>query len=438
MRAKLTKTAIEAALPKTTEYRIMDLEVPGFGVRVRPHGGKSYFLQWTLAGRLKRVGLGRAIGKGAVTVDAARAKARTLRQRILNDGADPIGERRERREAATVDELCDAYIESGMGHKKPSTVTSDIGRINTHIRPLIGKRLVRDLKKSDIKSVLTQIAAGKTATERSKTGKLRGRSHVRGGKGTAVRTVDMLSAILSFAVERGDIAANPALGVERYPTRKIRNFPTEEVLVKLAAYFDKMGGQASAMITLFVLTGCRAREIEDLQWGYVHLEAPAHFSLPDSKTGAKVVPLGAPAVSLLQALKPEEAARGDWVFPSPRDPSRPYRGLASVWRRHRDAAGCAGYRRHDLRHAFGATATRLGASLRQVGGMLGHADVRTSAIYAHLTNSDVARIADQTAQRLVEVMSGKKLAPDGAKSETAAADVDGGGAAPAPLQKNAG
>lgn len=408
MRVKLTKTVIDGAEAKAKEYRLMDLEIPGFGLRVRPEGAKSYFLQWRpRGGSLKRVGLGLAVGPGSITADAARTKARTYRNRILVEGVDPLMERQAQRDAITVSELCDLYLESGVSHKKPSTIATDIGRINTHIRPLLGRRLVRDLKPSDIKSFLTAVAAGKSATAPVKTGKLRGVSHVRGGKGTATRTVALVSAMLSFAVERGDIKINPAYGVECFKVRKIRNFPTDEVLAKLAAYLGNVPGHASTMIPLFILTGCRASEIENMKWAYVHLDAPAHLALPDSKTGEKIVPLGAPAAELLKSIRPADVERDDWVFASPIDRSKPYRGLASAWRRHRDAAGCAGYRRHDLRHAFGATATRLGASLRQVGGMLGHADVRTSAIYAHLHQSDVTRIADDTSQRLADIMAKK-------------------------------
>jgi len=231
MRVKLTKTVIDGAEPKQTEYRLMDLEIPGFGVRVRPHGAKSFFLQWTpRGGTVKRVGIGLAVGRGSITVDAARAKARQYRNRILNDGADPLEDRRAQIEAVTFNELCDFYLESGVSHKKESTIVADTSRINSHIRPVLGKRRVKDLRASDVKSFQAAILAGKTATVPAKSGKPRGVRHVRGGRGTAARTVNLLSAILSFAVERGDIAVNPAHGLERIKDRKIRNFPTDEAL----------------------------------------------------------------------------------------------------------------------------------------------------------------------------------------------------------------
>ena len=104
MRVKLTKTVIDGAQPSGREYRLMDLEIPGFGLRVRPEGGKSYFLQWRpRGGSLKRVALGVAVGPGSITADAARGKARTYRNRIVLDGIDPLAERDAQRNAITVE-----------------------------------------------------------------------------------------------------------------------------------------------------------------------------------------------------------------------------------------------------------------------------------------------------------------------------------------------
>src|SRR3546814_3968857 len=69
-----------------------------------------------------------------------------------------------------------------------STKSTDLGRINRHIIPLIGKMLVTRLTKADVTTMMKDIMAGKTR-QSEKTGKLRGRSIVRGGHGVANRTV---------------------------------------------------------------------------------------------------------------------------------------------------------------------------------------------------------------------------------------------------------
>src|SRR3546814_5069380 len=102
-----------------------------------------------------------------------------------------------------------------------SSDLTDLGRINRHIIPLIGKMLVTRLTKADVTTMMKDIMAGKTR-QSEKTGKLRGRSIVRGGHGVANRTVGLLGGILSYARdELGIIEINPAHGV-RKPKDSVR------------------------------------------------------------------------------------------------------------------------------------------------------------------------------------------------------------------------
>ncbi len=70
---------------------------------------------------------------------------------------------------------------------------------------------MKDLTKADINKVLKDIMAGKTAVS-GKTNKLRGKAIVRGGAGTATRTVGLLGGILIYAVDASIITFNPAHG----------------------------------------------------------------------------------------------------------------------------------------------------------------------------------------------------------------------------------
>src|SRR3546814_4016710 len=81
--------------------------------------------------------------------------------------------------------------------------------------------LVTRLTKADVTTMMKDIMAGKTR-QSEKTGKLRGRSIVRGGHGVANRTVGLLGGILSYARdELGIIEINPAHGV-RKPKDSVR------------------------------------------------------------------------------------------------------------------------------------------------------------------------------------------------------------------------
>jgi hypothetical protein len=105
--------------------------------------------------------------------------------------------------------------------KKATTIVTDTGRIHRHIVPLIGTRRLKDLVKADVNKVLKDIMAGKTRVS-VKTKKLRGKANVRGGVGTATRTVGLLGGILTYAVEAGIIETNPAHGI-RKPKDRVRS-----------------------------------------------------------------------------------------------------------------------------------------------------------------------------------------------------------------------
>ena len=90
-----------------------------------------------------------------------------------------------------------------------------------------------------------------------------------------------------------------------------------------------------AILRLLVPTGARRNEIASLRWEHVDFERKA-LRLPDSKTGAKIVPLGAPALAVLTAMPRKEGS--PWVFPAAR--GKGHRGgMPGVWRKLR-AAGC--------------------------------------------------------------------------------------------------
>jgi len=137
----------------------------------------------------------------------------------------------EERAGITVSQLCDQYLKEGCAAKKKSTLDTDKGRIERHIKPLLGKLLVRSVTSADIKRFVTDVVNGKTAaTEKTRK---RGVARVTGGKGTAARTAGLLGAIFTFATESMIRSDNPVRGVSRPADRKLLRFLSAEELARL-------------------------------------------------------------------------------------------------------------------------------------------------------------------------------------------------------------
>ena len=206
--SRLTKRIVDAVKPDPQcDVFVWDGELRGLGLRVKPNGKRSFFIQYrNCNGRSRRFTIGQY---GRLTPDEARRTAQKLLATVI-DGNDPAAQRAADRAAMTIAELCDEYFDKAERGliitrrrkvKKVSTLYTDRGRIERHIKPLIGRRTVKDLTSRDVNDFLQKVIAGKSATD-VKT-KKHGRAIVKGGRGTATRTLGLLGGIFTYAVDAG-------------------------------------------------------------------------------------------------------------------------------------------------------------------------------------------------------------------------------------------
>jgi integrase len=381
LRMKLTKQAVDALRSHGDEVRIWDTSVAGFGIRCRGTGRKYYFLKYRLQnGRQRWATIGRH--GSPWTVETARKEALRLLGQIL-DGRDPVEAKATLRADLTISELCDLYLAQPLittnrgTAKKASSLEIDRSNIKRHIKPLLGPVRLRALTRPDVDSFQQDVAAGKSKAE-VKT-KPRGRAIVSGGNGIAARSVAVLSTLLGFAVSRGLLADNPAHGVRLLATQRRERFLSFSEIGRIGEALSRLeaDGENPTAITalrLLLLSGCRRGEVTGLRWKWVDFERCC-IRFPDSKTGAKTVPLGGPAVDLLQSIPAVEGS--EFVFPASRGGGHIV-ALRSVWAKVRTLADVPGLRIHDLRHSFASVAVSEGESLYIVGKILGHRQARTT------------------------------------------------------------
>lgn len=384
---KLTKRLVDSLRPRQLDAFLWDSEITGFGLRLKPSGRKSFCIQYrTVKGRTsKRFTIG---PYGTYTVEKARERARHLLQAV-REGRDPAHEREKDARAPTVAELGARYLEEyARPKKKPSSIEADERNLKNHVLPTLRQRPVAEVTRADV---------------------MRLRHQMQTAPGACNRTLALLSKMFNLAEVWGlrPDGSNPCRHVERYPEKKLERFLANEELKRLADALSEAERTQSisrpsiAAIRMLLFTGCRVGEILSLQWAYVD-EAGQCLRLPDSKSGAKVVHLNAPALEILSRIETKD---GNPYVITGRG-NGPIRNLQRPWVFIRKAAGIEDARIHDLRHSFASVGVAGGLSLPIVGKLLGHSQPVTTARYAHLADDPLKQAVDIIGRRIEDAMRG--------------------------------
>jgi len=419
----LTKQVVDRANPRVKRYDLWDSKLSGFGLRVEASGTKTFVARYRADGGGRTaprrfVTIGRF---GALTVEDARRKARTVLGAAAK-GEDPAGERQAKRREMTVSALIDLYeaegcfIQRGVRQgvpMKPLTKAYTIARLRHHAVPLLGHKRVSEVGVTELERFVRDVTEGKTVRDEKVAP--RKRIIVRGGEGAARKVFRDVSAVLSFAKRREIVTTNPCdnAAVRKTDNKRQRYLTLEEVR-RLGEAFEHLeaagaNGKAVAIARLWALTGCRRDEIAGLRWFEVDFERGL-LVLSDSKTGKSVRPLGVAAIALLKALT--KASDSEFVFPAQAGNGH-YQGTKRLWPKVTAKANLTGVTPHTLRHTMGSTAVSTGEALALTGAILGHANPRSTAIYAHVQNDPSRRAANRVTKVLAAALSGNSSARQG-------------------------
>lgn len=408
---KITKTVVEALKPSKvgvegSNHLVWDNELRGFGVSVGRHGSKSFVVQYRNPhGQSRR----RVIGRfGLMTVEEARRNARVLLGDVAK-GTDPI-EEAKRLKGHTIEEICSWYLERAEAGKiigrsrraiKPSTLAMDRSRIEAHIRPLLGHRIIETLKLGDIEAAQADIAAG--ITSKPRIGSRGGAT--KGGEGVAARTMSTLHSILEHAVRLGEIEKNPARGIRRIASTPRMRWLSQAELRKLGAALreaeaDMEHPKGIAAIRLLLLTGFRRLEALSLERKWLLDEEHAiHFAT--TKTGAQRRVIGTAPVSLLKE-QPETGSK--YFFPADWGDGH-FIGVVRVLDRICEKAGLEDVTPHVLRHTFASVAGGLGYSELTIAALLGHASRGITQRYIHI-DEPLRAAATAVSDHILQLLNG--------------------------------
>lgn len=356
---------------KTPEKDVVlwDEEVPGFGLRMLASGRKSWIVRYRDRATRHYLTLGTP---PSMTIATARRIARQKVAEVRLRGL-PLPTPRGARSGETFAEVADELIVSLSRRWKASTIKGARCDLRNKLLPFFGDTAISEIAKADVNRWRDSMALHSGAFNRS---------------------LPILSALMQEAEAFGyrRTGSNPCRGIARYKRKSKERFLSMAEYRRLAEVLEDARGAkpvAVHFIWLLIFTGARVGEIAGMRWEWVKGE---RVFLPDSKTGAKVLYLNAPARAVIDQVR--TGRREGFVFPSRRSAERSF-DVSQSWTLLRAKAGLKDVRLHDLRHSFASVAIRDGISLTLISRLLGHALPETTERYAHLADDAVTEAADR-------------------------------------------
>ncbi|MEH6468845.1 MAG: tyrosine-type recombinase/integrase [Porticoccus sp.] len=401
---KISNSLIKQVEPRNRPYEIADTDIKGFLLRVQPSGVMSFVLSYRNAeGRRQRYTIGKF---GSLTPTQARKIASELQAKVKL-GVDIQKEKKAKVCAAEVElhGTLGAYLEEVYGKWRRDSrkdAEAELKRIHCHFQQWYGLPL-------------SEIDSWKVEKWR------RARKKLGISEKTINRDVNALKAVLSHAVRNGVLDVHPLANIKPYKVdnnEKVRFLSKEEesqlrvtllrrdMEVRSARISGNIWREARRLpvypeyqsahypdhvepiILLLLNTGLRPAELLSLRMDDVDLErrllTVRGINTKSGKT--RHVSLSAEATEVLERwLGQSPYFDGDLIFPSPVN-GKKMDALPKSIGRVIKKAGLEGFRPYDFRHTFASWLAMGGIDLNTIRELLGHADMSTTLIYAHLSN----------------------------------------------------
>ena len=362
MKDVINNRLIASTKPGPKPYEVRDTRLKGFILRVQPSGIMSYVCEYARGKRMTiaRVGV-------LVPAKAREEAAKILGRAALGD--DPMKTRKEARA-----ENFQTFLERHYGpwaETNRKTGKATVARLRSCF-PGFDKKKFHEI---------TAWSVEKWRSSRLKSGIQ---------PSTVNRDVTALRAALSKAVEWGLISENPLKGlknakVDKSPRIRFLDGREEAALREaLASESANRSDHLKPLVILALNTGLRRGELFALTWDDVDFDI-ANITVVGrhSKSGdSRHIPLNEEAIATLKEWRLQSGSREGLVFPG--RGGRPFSTVKYAWANALNRAGIKNFRWHDLRHTFASNLVMKGVDLNTVRELMGHADIKTTLIYAHL------------------------------------------------------
>ena len=258
-------------------------------------------------------------------------------------------------------------------NNKPSTIRNKVYHIKEHLVPFFKNTQLKDISTEQIERFIAlKVKSGLS-------------------KKTVNNITTTLRSMLKKAVEWEYLEKSPMDGVKMLKIEKTkRNFYTEEEReLFLEACKQHKPAWHPYFLTAF-LTGMRLGEINALQWRDIHFESQTitvQRSIWYDKLGTtkgnkyREIPLHP---YLAETLKQHKHTKSLFVFCQNDGKHFSECHMRKAYEYVCKKAGIRKLRFHDIRHTFASHLVAKGIHLKVIQELLGHEDLKTTMIYAHL------------------------------------------------------
>jgi integrase len=294
--AKLTVAGVNA-IKETGRYA----DGQGLYLVVAAGGSKSWVVRMQKDGRRRDVGLG---GYPKVALAAARRRAAEIRT-MIEDGRDPVAERKQSRDIPTFLEAAKVVhgeLRAGWSDK---TAALWLATLEAYAFPALGSKRIDAIEPAHVRDLLAPIWFEKPET--------------------AKRVFQRVATVLDWGFSKGFRSIelpkrSIAKGLGKRPTRVQHHaaLPYADV----PAFMDRLQSSETAArlaLAAAILTAARSGEIRGARWSEVDLKAKL-WTVPAGRMKMKeahVVPLSPQALAVFQRAAAHRRTGSDLVFPSP-------------------------------------------------------------------------------------------------------------------------
>lgn len=399
-------------MPGDRDVFLWDEDLRGFGLKLTPAGTRTYVVQFRAGGRAaktQRLTIGQ---HGPFTPASAREQAAIV-LRLVAMGQDPrVTEPGEKVEGQAVRDrdaslLFEAYaahflLKYGAREWRPRTYASAHSNLKRWVIPVLGAQPITTINKRDLAAVFDALPSTSPALPRN--------------------IYALLRKLFSWALERGDIEANPFDQMRAPKAVKARDrVLNDEELRWVALFAGDLRPPFDTFVRMLICTGQRRDEIAAMKWSEINQKART-WTIPKerAKNGhVHTVPLNRIAMKELSALGGAKRwPRSGFVLTTT--------GLTSISGYSKAKTrldlliaakrgeGLPAWRFHDIRRTFATNMQKLGVRFEVTEALLNHVGRSRSgvaAVYQQHEWKDEKREAMQKwSQRLMKIVFTKKTA----------------------------